>query len=308
MRCAPRPPLDAPEEVTARAPLRYARKGRRGLRSAPFRSVPLRSVSVPLRDGGARSPFRSASGAALHSRARSLRRPVRSTPLRPQGRAGFRGELRSATGWRRAFSVPFRERCGNTLARALVTPPRSLHSTTPAGRGRAAALHSRARSLRRRPSPPFPAWRYVPRVRRHYTRFARCAAALAPLHAKRGAPPPPPPAPRKLLRSATQIARGGRRLPFAPLRPPLHPARPFPAWRSIPRERRHNSLCSLYRRPRSTPRQAGSAATAAPPAQTAPLRYADCAGGAASLHSTPTTLRYTPLHYATLRPRRPLRA
>ena len=207
MRCAPRPPLDAPEEVTARAPFHYARKGRRGLRSAPFRSVPLRYGSVPLRDGGARSPLRSASASALHSRARSLRRRVRSTPLRPQGRAGLRGELRSATGWRRAFSVTFRERGGTTLARALVAPPRSLHSTTPAGRVRAAALHSRARSLRRRPPPPFPAWRSVPRVRRHYTRFARCAAALAPLHAKRGAPPPPPP--RANCSAVLRRLRGG---------------------------------------------------------------------------------------------------
>ena len=224
MRCAPRPPLDAPEEVTARAPFHYARKGRRGLRSAPFRSVPLRYGSVPLRDGGARSPLRSASASALHSRARSLRRPVRSTPLRPQGRAGLRGELRSATGWRRAFSVPFRERGGTTLA-LLVAPPHSLHYTPSGERrhrrppplancsaplrklrgaeGGFPPLHSALRSTPRAPSPLG-----VPlRESGGITRFARYTAALAPLHAKRGAPPPPPP--RANCSAVLRRLRGG---------------------------------------------------------------------------------------------------
>ena len=134
MRCAPLPPLDAPRKVTARAPLRYARKCLRGLRSAPFRSVPLRSGSVTFRDGGARSPFRSASAAARHSRARSLRRRVRSTPLRPQGggvrRHYTRARARCAAARHRPspLCVPFRE-CGGTTLALLVAPPPSLHST-----------------------------------------------------------------------------------------------------------------------------------------------------------------------------------
>ena len=164
--------------AAAFAPLHYARRGARGYAEN----------SVPLRDGGARSPFRSASVAALHSRTRSLRRRVRSTPLRPQGvcvrRHYTRARARCAAARPRPspLGVPFRE-CGGTTLALLVAPPPSLHST-PSG------------------------------------------------------------------------------------------------------ERRHRR----------------------PPAQTAPLRYADCAGGAASLHSTPPTLRYTPLHSAPLHPRRPLRA
>ena len=133
--------------------------------------------------------------------------------------------------------------------------------------------------------------RSVPRARRHYTRArARCAAPFAPLHSARRAG-----------------ACGGTTLARALVAPPPVPALPRLAFRSASAQALH-SLRSLRLRPRSTPRQAGSAATAAPPAQTAPLRSADCAGGAASLHSTPPTLRSTTLHYAPLRPRRPLRA
>ena len=187
------------------APLHYARRACGVPREATFR----------YGRGGTRSPFRSASGAALHSRARSLRRPVRSTPLRPQGVCVRRHYTRA------------RARCA--AARPRPTPafrsvPRVLRHYTRFARC-ACALAPLHEKRVRRPSlrsttPPAPprapsTGRYVPRVRRHYTRFARCVCALAPLHAQ-WAPPPPPP-PRKLLRYATQIARR-RGLPSAPLR------------------------------------------------------------------------------------------
>ena len=189
--------------------------------------------------------------------------PFRSVPLRS---APFR--LRSVTRWRRAFSVPFRERGGTTLARALVAPPLSLHSTTPAG----------ARGVTRRT--PFRygmaarVLRSVPRAGRHYTRArARYAAPFAPLHSARRA-----------------CACGGTTLARALVAPPPAPALPRLAFRSASAAALH-SLCSLRRRPRSTPRQAGSAATAAArPAQIAPLCSANCAGRAsASLRSTPSS-------------------
>ena len=195
--------------AAAFAPLHYARRGARGYAEN----------SVPLRDGGARSPLRSASVAALHSRTRSLRRSVRSTPLRPQGVCVRRHYTRA------------RARCA--AARPRPTPafrsvPRVLRHYTRSARCACALapLHEkrvRRPSLRSTPPPAPPrapsTGRSVPRVRRHYTRFARCVCALAPLHAQ-WAPPPPPP-PRKLLRYATQIARR-RGLPSAPLR--LHSA------------------------------------------------------------------------------------
>ena len=237
--------------AAAFAPLHYARRGARGYAES----------YVPLRDGGARSPFRSASAAALHSRTRSLRRRVRSTPLRPQGggvrRHYTRARARCAAARHRPspLCVPFRE-CGGTTLALLVAPPPSLHYTHSGERRhrrrpprancsavlrklRGAGvgfppLHSALRSTPRAPSPlgvPF-------RESGGITRFARYTAALAPLHAKRGAPPPPPP-PRKLLRCATQIARGGR-LRYTPLRlhsatlryTPLHYAPAAPCVRS----------------------------------------------------------------------------
>ena len=129
MRCAPRPPLDAPEEVTARAPFHYARKGRRGRSVAECSGVERSVVGVewseaaPPAQSAERSGAVCAGGAAVaalpawrgvervrrYNEQSELCRRSRGTERQAgKGRAGWSGGRRGAEGSRR----PPRAICG----------------------------------------------------------------------------------------------------------------------------------------------------------------------------------------------------